>query len=62
MFGHLVIAVSCITAVMPVPARVYDQRQTGDLNVQIELKDLQVVALVDSGLLEDYTVKEILFE
>ncbi|XP_012234017.1 uncharacterized protein [Linepithema humile] len=55
MLGHLVIAVCCITAVMPVPARVYDQRQTGDLNVQIELKDLQVVALLDSELLEDYT-------
>lgn len=55
MLGHLVIAVCCITAVMPVPTRIYDQRQTGDLNVQIELKDLQVVALLDSELLEDYT-------
>lgn len=34
----------------------YDQRQTGDLNVQIHLKDVEVVALLDSELLDDYTV------
>ncbi|XP_043271951.1 cell wall protein RBR3-like [Venturia canescens] len=32
----------------------YDQRQTGEVNVQIHLKDVKVVALLDSGLLEDY--------
>lgn len=56
--GLLVIAVCRITAALPpVPAKaVYDQRQTGDLNVQIELKDLQVIALLKSELLDDYTV------
>lgn len=38
----------------------YDQRQTGDVNVQIHLKDVQVVALLDSGLLEDYVVNFII--
>lgn len=56
--GFLVIA-ACRVAVAlpPAPARaVYDQRQTGDLNVQIELNDVQVVALLSSELLDDYTV------
>lgn len=34
----------------------YDQRQDGKVNVQIEVKDVQIVALVDSEMLEDYTV------
>lgn len=34
----------------------YDQRQTGDLNVQLDFKDIQVVALVDTDLLGDYVV------
>ncbi|XP_023289873.1 cell wall protein DAN4 [Orussus abietinus] len=33
----------------------YDQRQHGDVNVQVHLKDVQIVALVDSELLGDYT-------
>lgn len=33
----------------------YDQRQTGDLNVQVHLKDIQVLALLDSEVLDDYT-------
>lgn len=46
-----------VIAVTPAQIRgaTYDQRQTGDLNVQIDLKDLRVVALVDSELLDDYT-------
>jgi len=40
---------------------IYDQRQTGDVNVQIDLKDLQVIALVNSELLDDYTVNPFLF-
>lgn len=53
----LVIAACGFIAVTPAPIRraTYDQRQTGDLNVQIALKDLRVVALVDSELLDDYT-------
>ncbi|XP_076657630.1 uncharacterized protein LOC143361824 [Halictus rubicundus] len=33
----------------------YDQRQTGDLNVQVYWKDLQIIALLDKELLDDYT-------
>ncbi|XP_015175255.1 PREDICTED: uncharacterized protein LOC107065786 [Polistes dominula] len=33
----------------------YDQRQTGELNVRIDLKDLKVLAFLDSKILEDYT-------
>lgn len=44
---------------MPVQTRVYDQRQTGDLNVQVDLKDVRVVALINSELLEDYMVNQI---
>ncbi|XP_044584156.1 putative protein TPRXL isoform X1 [Cotesia glomerata] len=32
----------------------YDQRQTGDLNVQLGFKDIQVVALMDTDLFGDY--------
>lgn len=54
----LIIAICRVTAAMPrAPAKaVYDQRQTGDLNVQLELKDLQVIALINSDVLTDYTV------
>ncbi|XP_014478313.1 PREDICTED: uncharacterized protein LOC106746321 [Dinoponera quadriceps] len=47
---------SCVIA-LPLSAApaVYDQKQTGDLNVQIELKNVHVVALLDSEILEDYT-------
>ncbi|XP_032688418.1 uncharacterized protein LOC116852317 [Odontomachus brunneus] len=34
---------------------IYDQRQTGDLNVQVELKNVHVVALLNSEMLDDYT-------
>jgi len=55
--SFLVIVACCVTAVTPGPVKaVYDQRQTGDLNVQIELKNLQVIALLNSELLDDYTV------
>jgi len=56
--GFLVIMACRIIVATPVPAKVYDQRQTGDLNVQIELKDLRVVALLNSELLDDYTVNK----
>lgn len=61
LLGLLVIAAICrFTAANPTPIKTgtYDQRQTGDLNVQIALKDLRVVALLDSELLDDYTVNE----
>ncbi|KAK0178960.1 hypothetical protein PV327_007796 [Microctonus hyperodae] len=60
MLGHqiilqLLVAVLLIwksTAANPVS---YDQRQTGDVNVQIDVEDVQVVALVDREFLDDYT-------
>lgn len=36
------------------PAK-YDQRQEGDINVQIDLKDLKIIALVKSDMIDDYT-------
>ncbi|OXU24778.1 hypothetical protein TSAR_009599 [Trichomalopsis sarcophagae] len=33
----------------------YDQRQEGKVNVQIDVKDVQILALVDSEMLDDYT-------
>ncbi|XP_070167818.1 uncharacterized protein [Polyergus mexicanus] len=53
----LVIAVCRVTTATStsIRAATYDQRQTGDLNVQVALKDLRVVALLDSKLLDDYT-------
>lgn len=58
--GLLVIAACRVIAATPASIRpaTYDRRQTGDLNVQIALKDLRVVALLDSELLDDYTVNE----
>ncbi|KAL0128669.1 hypothetical protein PUN28_003800 [Cardiocondyla obscurior] len=55
--GLLVIAICRTIVAMPsAPTKsVYDQRQTGDLNVQIELSDIQVVAFLSSELLDDYT-------
>lgn len=46
-----------IATVLSSPATTYDQRQSGDLNVQVHLKDIQVLALLDTELLDDYTVK-----
>ncbi|KAI4481471.1 hypothetical protein M0804_009591 [Polistes exclamans] len=43
-----------IKVVLSAPVN-YDQRQTGDLNVRIDLKDLKILALLDSKVLEDYT-------
>ncbi|XP_058791974.1 uncharacterized protein LOC131664695 [Phymastichus coffea] len=33
----------------------YDQRQEGKINVQVDVKDLQIVAIVDSDFLGDYS-------
>ncbi|KAI4500747.1 hypothetical protein M0802_003958 [Mischocyttarus mexicanus] len=33
----------------------YDQRQTGELNLRIDLKDLKILTFLDSKILEDYT-------
>lgn len=43
----------CWLAIFANPAR-YDQRQTGDVNVQIDVKNVEVIALVKSDLLDDY--------
>ncbi|KAG7203318.1 hypothetical protein KM043_010406 [Ampulex compressa] len=39
---------------LSVPAS-YDQRQTGNLNLQVHLKDVHILAVVDTELLDDYT-------
>lgn len=54
----LVLMICCRFIVESNVATIYDQRQTGDLNVQIELKNLQVVALMNSEL-DDYTVNNV---
>lgn len=51
---NLVLLISFITAGFSAPAT-YDQRQTGDLNVEVNLKNVQILALLDSDLLDDYT-------
>ncbi|XP_033226136.1 uncharacterized protein LOC117178776 [Belonocnema kinseyi] len=33
----------------------YDQRQEGDVNVQIDLKDVKIIALLNSDVFDDYT-------
>ncbi|XP_046836914.1 uncharacterized protein LOC124432231 isoform X1 [Vespa crabro] len=44
-----------LDTVLTKPTVTYDQRQTGEHNVQIDLKDLKILAFVDSKILEDYT-------
>ncbi|CAG9783799.1 unnamed protein product [Diatraea saccharalis] len=39
----------CTLNVFTIAATVYDQSQTGELNVQVELKDLQIIALMKNG-------------
>uniref|UniRef100_A0ABD2WI52 Uncharacterized protein n=1 Tax=Trichogramma kaykai TaxID=54128 RepID=A0ABD2WI52_9HYME len=39
----------------------YDQRQDGQVNVQIDVKDVQIVALMDSKMLDDYQVSPSIF-
>ena len=41
------------------PAK-YDQRQEGDINVQIDVKDVKIIALLKSDIFDDYTVNFIL--
>jgi hypothetical protein len=36
--------------------RSYDQRQDGRVNVQIDVKDVQILALLDSDTIDDYVV------
>lgn len=56
MYTHcgLLLLTYYIVTGLSLPAT-YDQRQTGDLNVQVHLKDVQVLALLDSEVLDDYT-------
>ncbi|XP_051153381.1 uncharacterized protein LOC127276775 [Leptopilina boulardi] len=52
IYGFFIVS-SQILLTLSSPAK-YDQRQTGDVNVQIDLKDVKVIALVKSDLLDDY--------
>lgn len=58
MTTAIMLALCGFVIVVPLSAApaVYDQRQTGDLNVQVELKNVHVVALLNSEMLDDYTV------
>lgn len=51
-----------IATVLSSPATTYDQRQSGDLNVQVHLKDIQVLALLDTELLDDYTEYDYIYD
>ncbi|XP_006613671.1 uncharacterized protein LOC102678802 [Apis dorsata] len=53
-YDFLFVFVYHVVTGLSLPAT-YDQRQTGDLNVQVHLKDVQVLALLDSEMLDDYT-------
>lgn len=76
MACKLIIAVTLIICVLPVrPAPhssryrsrsrtsspTYDQKQTGDYNIQLHLKDFQVVALLSEGALGDLGVRKDIF-
>ncbi|KAF3421254.1 hypothetical protein E2986_04877 [Frieseomelitta varia] len=54
---NLLLVFACHVATgLSLPASTtYDQRQTGDVNVQVHLKDVRVVALFNSEILDDYT-------
>ncbi|XP_060826754.1 uncharacterized protein LOC132912935 isoform X1 [Bombus pascuorum] len=54
-YGLLLVFAYHVVTGLSLPATTYDQRQTGDLNVQVHLKDVQVVALLDPEMLDDYT-------
>lgn len=41
----------------PAPVR-YDQRQTGNVNVQVDLKDVEIYAILDESLLAGLGVSE----
>ncbi|XP_017890179.1 uncharacterized protein LOC108631021 isoform X1 [Ceratina calcarata] len=47
---------------LSLPTTTYDQRQNGDLNVQVHLKDVQVLALLDTDLLDDYTEYDYIYD
>ncbi|XP_043471928.1 uncharacterized protein LOC122504760 [Leptopilina heterotoma] len=53
IYSFIIIASQCWLTIFASPAR-YDQRQTGDVNVQIDVKNVEVIALVKSDLLDDY--------
>lgn len=40
----------------------FDQRQNGQVNVQIDMKDVQIVALMDSKMLDDYTNYDYIYD
>ncbi|XP_071868957.1 uncharacterized protein isoform X1 [Bombus fervidus] len=54
-YGLLLVFAYHVVTGLSLPTTTYDQRQTGDLNVQVHLKDVQVVALLDPEMLDDYT-------
>ncbi|XP_076234949.1 uncharacterized protein LOC143179536 [Calliopsis andreniformis] len=57
----LLILFCCVIGALSLPAT-YDQRQTGDLNVQVHLKDVQVLALLNADLTNDYTEYDYIYD
>ncbi|XP_011506287.1 PREDICTED: acriflavine sensitivity control protein acr-2-like [Ceratosolen solmsi marchali] len=47
-------ALAFLTIAGAAAPRTYDQRQEGRVNVQIDIKDVQILALVDSDTIDDY--------
>ncbi|XP_026757838.2 uncharacterized protein LOC113517382 [Galleria mellonella] len=44
-----IVFISCLLCEFAVCKTTYDQSQTGDLNVQVDLKDVQIIALLNGG-------------
>lgn len=74
MVCKLITAVTLIICILPVftsphgsryrtrtSAPTYDQKQTGDYNIQLHLKDFQVVALLSESAFADLGVRTTLY-
>lgn len=63
----IAVLIICVVPALPSPhssryrsrssSPTYDQKQTGDYNIQLHLKDFQVVALLSEGALGDLGVR-----
>ncbi|CAH1374801.1 unnamed protein product [Tenebrio molitor] len=54
LFSVVILSVQSAPIDAPSPKLVYDQKQTGEYNIQVHLKDLQIVALLGDDALGDY--------
>jgi hypothetical protein len=51
LFSVVILSVQSAPIDAPSPKLVYDQKQTGEYNIQVHLKDLQIVALLGDDAL-----------